>query len=168
MAETQDTPDYQVGDEVEVYTDWKGWTTARVTGHEYDGPKLTHYRVQSGTMQYLATPGTDWIRPVGATHLLDRMQLIQKVLPPAMALALNDVITERKQQDDKWGDQSVNPDYVWMLVLVEEIGEIAKAILHTMFGGDEAGREYPELTQATAVGLAWLEAHHIRAGRASD
>jgi hypothetical protein len=44
----------------------------------------------------------------------------------AMAIA-----TERKAQDDKWGDQSRHSLLRWYTILAEEVGEVAKAVLES-------------------------------------
>lgn len=65
---------------------------------------------------------------------------------------------ERTRQDKKWGDQSGNPHFLWNAVLVEEVGEVANAILegmHVADGGIESLEE--ELIQVAAVTVAWLE-----------
>ena len=72
--------------------------------------------------------------------------------------ALRCLLAERRRQDGKWGDQSPNHDLVWLAVLVEEVGECAKALLSNLFGGDEAGGLGVEAVQAAAVGMAWASA----------
>jgi len=58
---------------------------------------------------------------------------------------------ERIRQDKKWGVQN-HADLRWLPILVEEVGELAKALNEgTMTGG--------ELTQVAAVALAWMECH---------
>lgn len=58
---------------------------------------------------------------------------------------------ERLRQDQKWDDQLHAPGD-WLLILVEEIGEAAKALLI----GDREQATI-ELFQAAAVIVAWLE-----------
>lgn len=56
---------------------------------------------------------------------------------------------ERAQQDKQWGEQN-HGDLYWLGILVEEVGEIAKAIIE----------ERPidtELIQVAAVAVAWFE-----------
>jgi len=43
------------------------------------------------------------------------------------------VVTERVRQDIKWGEQNHNP-FVWMNILMEEVGEASKAILEDKLG----------------------------------
>lgn len=67
----------------------------------------------------------------------------------ARALAL--IFAERTSQDAKWGSQRQHPDKMWLTILLEEVGEIARAIL-------EGTPVKPELVQVAAVALCWLEA----------
>lgn len=56
---------------------------------------------------------------------------------------------ERQKQDAKWGKQN-HPDFFWLGILTEEVGEVAKALL-------ERQDAQEELVQAGAVIVAWLE-----------
>lgn len=71
---------------------------------------------------------------------------------------LGEVVIERIKQDNIWGEQNHNP-YIYLTILVEEVGEIAKAILHSQFGGDEAGFSNirTELIHTAAVAIAAIE-----------
>lgn len=67
---------------------------------------------------------------------------------------------ERKRQDDKWGwvgsEGTILPGddpHAKVSVLLEEVGEVAKALLED----DQPGLD-EELIQVAAVCLAWLEA----------
>lgn len=66
---------------------------------------------------------------------------------------------ERKRQDKKWGQQDVTPEW-WALYILEELGEVAKAILHT-FGSDPnptaRGNLLQELVQVGALAKAMYE-----------
>lgn len=65
--------------------------------------------------------------------------------------ALTRIITERMLQDKKWGVQNHGPRN-WLVILMEEVGEAAKASL------ENEGEEYKkELVQVAAVALAALE-----------
>jgi NTP pyrophosphatase (non-canonical NTP hydrolase) len=64
---------------------------------------------------------------------------------------------ELKRQDEKWGADREQPDYVWLLILVEEIGEVAKAILERMFRDGPISDVDMEVLQTTAVGMQWLK-----------
>ena len=75
---------------------------------------------------------------------------------------IDDVLKERQRQDDKWGVQDHTP-IEWLPILVEEVGEVSKAICESYFddGGDyHGGNYYEELTQVTAVGLAMMECYN--------
>lgn len=65
---------------------------------------------------------------------------------------LSEVMLERAAQDRKWGEQN-HPDLYWLAILTEEVGELAQALIE-----GRAADARRELTQVTAVGLAWLEA----------
>lgn len=63
------------------------------------------------------------------------------------------VLEERKRQDKKWGELPRKlSDVFWLTVMVEEVGEIAQAILKQDWGNLEK-----EIIQVIAVGFAWLE-----------
>jgi len=53
------------------------------------------------------------------------------------------VIAERKYQSEKWGEQNHSKEK-WYLILAEEVGELANAIL-------ESGDVQKELIQVAAV-----------------
>jgi NTP pyrophosphatase (non-canonical NTP hydrolase) len=74
-----------------------------------------------------------------------------------------DILGERRAQDERWGDQSHHPDLTWFAILTEEVGEVAQSILHDEFGGKAAGTLRAELVQVVTVGVAWLEAIDRRA-----
>lgn len=71
--------------------------------------------------------------------------------------AIQSVRMERARQDEKWGVQNLSPD-TWLTVLAEEVGELAQAILHTRFGGNQSGRSREEAVQVAAVAVAIVEA----------
>ncbi len=68
---------------------------------------------------------------------------------------------ERQRQDHKWGEQN-HSDMKWLAILMEEVGELAKAILEN----DDNGVD--ELVQVAAVSVAWLEAVSRRQEQADD
>ena len=72
---------------------------------------------------------------------------------------LQKIREERTRQDEKWGVQN-HDDFVWNAILVEEVGEVSKALLT---GGDLES----ELMQAAAVAIAWLESLHNNGASAS-
>lgn len=68
-----------------------------------------------------------------------------KVMAEAQARFLRDVAAERKRQDEKWGQNFVTVDRM-LVVLLEEIGEVARAQLE----GDHS-HACRELTECAAV-----------------
>jgi NTP pyrophosphatase (non-canonical NTP hydrolase) len=78
------------------------------------------------------------------------------VLGEAQAVSVNAVVKERQRQIAKFGDQG-HTDDIWFLILSEEVGEVAQARLHDLYGGRASGTLKEELTQVAAVALAWLE-----------
>lgn len=76
-----------------------------------------------------------------------------RILP---SLALQSVLAERERQDAKWGEQNNDP-FTYITVLVEEVGELAQAALHTRFGGPAAAGLRDEAVHTAAVALAIIE-----------
>ncbi len=76
-----------------------------------------------------------------------------RILPSA---ALASVLQERERQDAKWGEQNNDP-FTYITVLVEEVGELAQAALHTKFGGPAAAGLRDEAVHTAAVALAIVE-----------
>lgn len=70
--------------------------------------------------------------------------------------SLQDILAERARQDDKWGEQNHDP-FAYITILVEEIGELAQAALHTRFGGHAAEGLRTEAIHTAAVALAIVE-----------
>lgn len=69
------------------------------------------------------------------------------------------VRAERVRQNNKWGEQNHDP-YRWLAILLEEIGETAKAILEDEFSsgvGHTPDHIAVELIQSIAVAVAMLE-----------
>lgn len=62
---------------------------------------------------------------------------------------LEHIRQERQLQDGKWGVQD-HDDLQWLSILMEEVGEVAKALL-------QRGKAAEELVQVAAVAVAWLE-----------
>jgi len=67
---------------------------------------------------------------------------------------------ERLSQEGKWGEQN-HGDEIWLAILTEEVGEVAKEILEIRAGKDEYDIDN-EITQVAAVALSWLEARKRR------
>jgi NTP pyrophosphatase (non-canonical NTP hydrolase) len=82
----------------------------------------------------------------------------QQAASNEMTDALDDVLARRKKQDAKWGEQNHNP-YIYLAILIEEVGELGQAILQTQFGGDKGGwlNVRNEAVDVAAVGLALIE-----------
>lgn len=74
---------------------------------------------------------------------------------------------ERERQNAKWirPDGWLDPDSIKLTVLVEEVGEVAQDVLHTLH--DPPGYTSPalraELVQVAAVAVAWLEMMEVAA-----
>jgi len=58
-----------------------------------------------------------------------------------------DALTENYRQVEKWGSQRDNPPGIWLAILAEELGEVAKAILEN----EPRENLYQELVQVAAV-----------------
>jgi hypothetical protein len=95
-----------------------------------------------------------------------KMQLDEKICEVAHAKALLAIVDERRRQDLKWGVQNHDAG-TWALILLEEIGEWAKAELQTRYGGPEAGRQHEEAVHAAAVAMAIVECMERKHGAES-
>lgn len=76
------------------------------------------------------------------------------------ARIFNMIKTERNRQDEKWGaiPPRSHEHMYWMTVLVEEVGEVAKAIWEVVSGRSELQEPIKiELIHCAAVIVAWLE-----------
>ena len=71
-------------------------------------------------------------------------------------VAVVDVLAERVNQYETWGEQNHNP-FVWSAILVEEVGEFCQAALHGRFGGDKADGLREEAVHVAAVALQIVE-----------
>lgn len=71
-------------------------------------------------------------------------------------LVLQTLLDERARQDKKWGVQD-HLDEWWLPIIVEEIGEVSKAMLEVQFGMGGPGDVHKELVEACATAMAWLE-----------
>jgi hypothetical protein len=76
-----------------------------------------------------------------------------------MDSVLQDIRNERLRQEAKWGDQSaIHLDTLYGFpILIEEVGEAAKAWLESFFGGADEYAIYTELIQVAAVAAAMAE-----------
>jgi len=65
---------------------------------------------------------------------------------------LLEVLSERERQDAKWSDHRVLDQRTWITVLVEELGEVARANLEK-----DPANYREELLQLAAVAVAAIE-----------
>ncbi len=63
------------------------------------------------------------------------------------------ITAERTRQDAKWGSNRDLHPYLWLTILTEEVGEVARAAL-----GNDPDNLRDELVQVAAVAIAQLEA----------
>ena len=70
--------------------------------------------------------------------------------------ALEAVAKERQRQDSKWGEQSHSPE-LWLAILVEEVGEVAKEVAESQAKPLDVGAYRTELIQVAAVAISAIE-----------
>jgi NTP pyrophosphatase (non-canonical NTP hydrolase) len=70
---------------------------------------------------------------------------------------LQAIARERDRQDAKWGPARQQPDLLWLAVLNEEQGEVAKEVVEASAGKGYLPALRRELIQTAAVCVAWLE-----------
>ena len=80
----------------------------------------------------------------------------------SLAQAMKDLLDERVRQVAWWGVEVGKPDAAFHLVLAEEVGEAARAVLAidpdaTPEDLNRLEALYGEVVQAAAVSIAWLE-----------
>lgn len=80
-----------------------------------------------------------------------------------MLLVVNDVMGERRKQNEKWGEQNHELSK-WTSILGEEFGELCKAINETVFDNGPEAREKggyenmrAEAVQVAAVAVSFVE-----------
>lgn len=73
-----------------------------------------------------------------------------------MSQALSNILDERKRQDQKWGEQNLDP-FTYLAILMEEVGEFSQCALHDKFGGAEAVKLQEEAIHMAAVAMAIVE-----------
>lgn len=71
--------------------------------------------------------------------------------------ALKSILDEMAAQDIKWGADRNHDLVLWHLILSEEVGEFAEAILHYQFGGPKETGLRNEIVQVAAVALQIIE-----------
>jgi len=74
------------------------------------------------------------------------------------AAALAQISVERDRQDDKWGEQN-HEDLYWLGILMEEVGEVSKALID----GAPLAASAKEVVEVAAVAVCWLECRTRRA-----
>ena len=92
-----------------------------------------------------------------ADELIESLSIAQR-------RALLDILVERFRQDRQWGEQNHDP-FVWLGILMEEIGEFARAALEIEFGTPTSPRDAArwlanrrhEAVQVAAVAMAIVE-----------
>ena len=74
---------------------------------------------------------------------------------PNIPTVISLVMTEVARQDQKWGDQHDNTPGKWSNILMEEVGEVAKAKLDEEFSTNSIGPSgvEVELVQVAAVAI---------------
>ena len=77
------------------------------------------------------------------SHLKDNLHLVEM---------------ERIRQNHLWGEQNHSPE-TWLAILIEEVGEVGKAIQEARFRGEGWANYREELVQVAAVAVAMLESH---------
>lgn len=116
-------------------------------------------------------PASGLSKEESAQIFMDTFKALQ--VDEKMVKVFQAIREERQRQNEKWGDQSNISQGAWNLILVEEVGEVAKCILDCHYAGlsakanphnssisDGPGKRelIMELTQVAAVTVAWLEA----------
>lgn len=82
------------------------------------------------------------------TNLHDLLQddvarLLDEFAVTTLNPQLRELTTERQRQNAKWGEQNHSLP-VWMLILTEEVGEAAEAVLNLRAGNPDALRAFKE------------------------
>ena len=62
------------------------------------------------------------------------------------------IVDERVRQDNKWGKDRIQPAYLWLTILIEEVGEVGEAAL-----SKDIKNMKEELIHCAAVIVAWME-----------
>ena|SRR3990167_11355552 len=70
--------------------------------------------------------------------------------------AIQDILGERKRQDEKWGEQNHSP-IEWIAILGEEYGEACQGALRSHFGGKTLQEYRKEMVEVAAVAVAAIE-----------
>ena len=68
------------------------------------------------------------------------------------AKVMLEIFDELHRQDEKWGNQADKTQETWHLILAEEVGEVANALLE----GKNWEETRKELLQVAAVAFTWV------------
>ena len=71
---------------------------------------------------------------------------------------IQEIIEERKKQDEKWGEQD-HDLCKWVSILAEEVGEVAAESLDRLPEGVPYGPYREELIHVAAVAIAAIESY---------
>ena len=85
---------------------------------------------------------------------MNHQEILAKL--PIWAHEVRDVLEERIRQEVQWGTQDHSPQD-WMMILMEEVGEFARAEMETREREADPANIREELVQVAAVALAMLE-----------
>ncbi len=77
-------------------------------------------------------------------------------------MSMIDVTKEQMRQVDLWGTQDHDDEW-YLPIMIEEVGEIAKAMVEHRFQGASIDDIRKELVEAVAVGMSWIECIDRRA-----
>lgn len=78
-------------------------------------------------------------------------------VPDRASEAFHSITEERQRQEDKWGQQDHDTG-LWLAILGEEYGEVAKEIAEASARPLDVAHLREELVQTAAVAAAWIEA----------
>jgi NTP pyrophosphatase (non-canonical NTP hydrolase) len=74
----------------------------------------------------------------------------------AVHAVLREVAQERRRQHAKWGQQDHGP-FKWLAILLEEVGEVARAINEGHWSGADWVEYRKELIHSAAVAVSAIE-----------
>lgn len=92
-------------------------------------------------------------------ELVLKVTVLSKEKDPQAVL---DILAERQRQDNKWGEQNHDPS-MWVVILAEEVGEVAQEALH------KNGLNYrAEMVQVAAVALAAIQSYDRQESKSKE
>ena len=74
---------------------------------------------------------------------------------------IDEILAERRRQDEKWGEQNHDPA-VWLAILTEEVGELAEAILFDHSNGDERNHTHSADMRTEAIQVAAVAVQFVQ------